>query len=207
MRDIAAAASLSVSRVKQIAPAVTAYRSELQPPVTEMDVTSALASDQSDPHGERVLALQDVNPFVQEWPSEMAFAEADPRRRRFMDVLRDLHDLDENEDWNLCYIQATQELYAWTQRTTDPNHDMVGIGANNAGPCILLGHVASWALVEAGIARPGRNLAHRLGGLAWVHGRALLLNRITRVMATDIDLTDEHLLEYLESLPENENGH
>lgn len=207
LRDIAAAAGLSVSRIKQIAPKATAYRSVLQPPVTEMDFLGALANDQSDPHGERVLGLQDLNPFVQEWASEMAFVDADPSRRHFMDVLRDVHDLDENEDWNLCYIQATQELYAWTLRTTDPNYEMVGVGANNSGPCILLGHVASWPLVEAGIVRPGRNLAHRLGGLAWVYGRVLLLNRITRVMATDIGLGEEHVLEYLERLPENENGY
>lgn len=205
LREIAAASNLSVSRIKQIAPHLGSAWRTTRPPIGEMDLLGELGEG-GDPAGERVMALLDADPFLPSWPSERAFIDADARRGgNVMDVQRNVLDLNNDEAWQICYVPNTREVYAWTQRERDPAYDDAeksGLSAH--GPCYLLGHVITWDLVDAGIARPGWNLSHRPGGLAWVLGRVRLLNRATAALAGSYQLTLDGIHDYLQDLPPHE---
>jgi hypothetical protein len=204
LREIATASNLSVSRIKQIAPHHGSGWRTTRPPVGEMDLLGELG-DGGEVSGERVMALLDADPFLPSWPSERAFIDADPHRSSVMDVQRNVHDLAEEEVWQVCYVQNTREVYAWTPREADPAYvDAEPSGLSASGPCYLLGHVITWDLVEAGIVLPGWNISHRPGGLAWVLGRVRLLNRATAALGEDYQLTIDGIRDYLQNLPPHE---
>jgi len=207
LRDIAEAAGLSISRIKQINP-LADPRAKLKSPVTEVDILAAPASSSADPSDERVLALDDVDPYLPTWPSERAFIDADERRYPFMDLFGDLYDGDSQESWHLRYCRGTHEVYAWTDRTPDPAYvdDPSHGGPAESGPCIVLGHVYSWELLERCLDRSLRHVTHRPGGLAWAYGRIQLLNRVLDALSRDYrSAPSESLLTYLtDTLPESE---
>lgn len=208
LREIGEAAGISVSRVKQIDSRLDPRSTLLKAPVTEVDLLRPLASADGDPGDERVLLLEDVDPYLQKWPSERAFIDADERRHPFMDLFWDIYDGDAQEHWRLRYCSGTKEIYAWTDRNPDPtyaNEKGYGGGATS-GPCIVLGHVLSWTMLERCLDRSLRHVAQRPGGLAWVYGRVQLLNRMLDALSRDYTTpTPGAILTYLsDTLPESE---
>lgn len=198
LQRIAKAADLSVSRVKQIS---TTSHETMYAPVTEVD----LQLPEHDPWGDRVLGIDDVDPFVTRWASERAFIDENDDRRQFADITKVL-DLG-TDTWSVCYSIGTRELYAWAAQELDPTYEgrEAEGTASPHGPCILLGHVISFDVAVAAIANPGNNLAHRPGGLAWVYGRVRMLNSMLRNVLSDYSIRGElGLIEYLDDLPESE---
>lgn len=125
-----------------------------------------------------------------------------------MDLFWDIYDGDAQERWRLRYCSGTKEIYAWTDRKQDPTYDNEQHhgGAATTGPCIVLGHVLSWTLLERCLDKSLPHVAQRAGGPAWVYGRVQLLNRMLDALSRDYTIpTPEALLTYLsDTLPESE---
>ena len=205
LREIAAAAGLSVPRIKQIKSAID-YNQEARPPVTETDV---YLDGTTINRGDRILAIGEVAPFLQSWDSEKGCIDADPARKkgRRFDISHQVYDLETTDTWTLVYIENTKEIIAYGRTDTGETADMRE-GATT-GPCLLLGHLPTWEVVEAAVDRPISNsVRYRPGGLAWVYGRIQATNRIIRaVVAPGGDLFNQpptQVWEYLDQLPESE---
>lgn len=199
LRQIADAAQLSVSRVKQMPPQADGHAAT-HPPVTEVDI-SVMSSDNA---AERVFGIEEVDPALPRWSSERAFIDADPQRHPFADIALGIVDLDPAHPWHICYSTQTHEVYAWSQQTQDPGYPADDpssyVPGQTVGPCLLLGHLYSLDLAIRGISEPAVNVSYRPGGLAWVYGRIRLLNGLLKVMASDYTLATglDGLYEYLE---------
>lgn len=217
LRELATAAKLSVSRVKQISVVPLAGEASL-PPVSELDLEVKPASPDADEH-DRVFALATVDPWLHQWPTERDFLHEDPRRLESnrSDMAFEVYDLDLRQRWLVVYIHATREVYAFAARRPDRNV-VVGRRAtppkvedatkgSGAGPCILLGHAFSLKYLDAGLGVGIYNVLHRPGGLAWVYGRLRLLNRLLGTAASGavgINADPTLVWDYLESLPLHE---
>ena len=216
-REIAEAAGLSVSRIKQMGEGPHRFHGPDPArfdPVTDVDAPVAVTDRGSTV--DRVLSIRDIDPFIPEWPSERAFLEEKPERgsRNVWDISHRFFDLDPREAWNICFLQATKEVYAFRSILRSPNdpplppeeQNIPGRGSAN-GPCILLGHVASQKLMELALDRPASVVRERPGGLAWAYGRIRLTNTILKAVAdplTGLTADPETIWTYLRSLPESE---
>lgn len=207
LRAIAEAAQLSVTRVKQVSS--THYSGATKPGVTEVDLAVPGAVD-------RVLALDDVDPFLPRFESEQAFIAADSRRRsgKRMDLSFRIYDADDIEvPWVATWIEETGELYV--HKTRDPQERDSPVMATDwdpsmgaqAGPCILLGHLPSWDVVEAGLDSPLHQVIDRPGGLAWVLGRVRRINLLLRAVARSARFNStSDIIQYIEGLGADEKG-
>lgn len=187
LADVAAAAGLSLSRVKQIvAPYDRAGVGPMAklPPITENDLYLE-SRDRAQHDGDRVLALKDVVDFdlaAHTFDSERAFLLADPARQEGdrPDIAWELYDLDPTERWVAAYVENTREIYVFRHvagANEKPGADTTM--GSNSGPCILLGHLPIDEVVLASLHRPAVRVAQgRLGGLAWLYGRIKLTNAI-----------------------------
>lgn len=207
LRDIAESTSLSVARVKQIGPPQAGSRKSLDP-IIELDLnTTRTANDE-------VRGIDEVAPWLEKFESERAFAESTPERSAGLtyDINHHMLDLDPETPWVAIYNSGSKEIAAWRSggRNT-PIGESVADGNWNplsaSGPCLVLGHLPSWEVVDVGVDRAARQAANRLGGLAWLYGRIRLLNAVFKSL-TDIGdcLIDwqSPLYEYYQSLPESE---
>lgn len=218
LREVADAAGLSVSRVKQISSPGAAWGAVSLPPVADVDLHMGAAPDRR--VDDRVYALEEVDPWLPEWPSERAFLQENQDRSDGLnyDITNRATDIDPAGEWTVVYASGTREVYAFC--TSGPLHisEPVDPKANPAeemskgsphGPCLLLGHVFNYPLVEEALNRPTLNLQHRPGGLAWIYSRIRTINRITRSLADPIDGIGRDvnpLWDYFESLPESERS-
>jgi hypothetical protein len=187
LADVAAAAGLSLSRVKQIvAPYDRAGVGPMAklPPITENDLYLE-RRDKALHDGDRVLALKDVVDFdlaAHTFDSERDFLLADPARQEGgrPDIAWELYDLDPTERWVAAYVENTREVYVF--RHVDGANEGPGVDTamgSNSGPCILLGHLPTDTIVDAALNKSATNIAQgRLGGLAWLYGRIKLTNAI-----------------------------
>lgn len=227
IRELAEAAELSVSRVKQIA-ATGGWWTGEGPTADRAPITDADLYGPGTTHrGDRTLALADVAPHLPRWPSEQAFIAADPARaigvcRRY-DISTDLYDDDLHGRWVAVFIDRTCEVYAFAAtplrranstvtRTPDTDDTEQGDGSLS-GPCLLLGHLPSYEVVDVAVNNPANVVNHRLGGLAWLYGRIALVNRTIKALtdpftgfispAPDQPATIRART-YLDSLPESE---
>lgn len=207
LRDIAESTSLSVARVKQIGPPQAGGQKSLDP-IIELDlITARTANDE-------VRGIDEVAPWLEKFKSERDFAQSTPERSAGLnyDINHHMLDLDPETPWVAVYNSGSKEIAAW--RSGEPNTPIVESDADDnwnplsaSGPCLVLGHLPSWAVVEVGVDRAARQAAHRLGGLAWLYGRIRLLNAVFKSL-TDVSdrLIDwqSPLSEYYRSLPESE---
>lgn len=210
VRELATAADLSVSRVKQIAVGNAASGATL-PPVAEVDLILDPAHGDTDDH-DRVFALGTASPWCERWDSEHDFLSADSRRvgGNQSDVAQEIYDLEPTTQWTVTYIAMTHEVYAvgspaspWSLDERRPGLDPVTRGSLS-GPCVLLGHAFSSDILEAGLGYATHNLRYRPGGLAWICGRLRVLNRLMATTArgtTGITGNPTIVWEYLASLP------
>lgn len=203
LREIASAAGLSVSRIKQLSDVGPYTGGADLPAVTEVD---------SGAHGkaqDRVLALDDVDPWLQKWESEHAFLQADPARAESdrPDISSALYDLDPGVPWTAAYVTRTHEVYAFRRAPEGPPETTQMWEGSSSGPCVLLGKVPGYALVNVAINDPALVVRNRPGGLAWLHGRIQLINAIVRALADPVDgILDqgpEPLWQYLRTLEED----
>lgn len=205
-RVAAEVSGLSLSRVKQIVAGREVEATRL--PITDVDLFGFDAPD-------RVLSIFEVDPFIERFTSEREFLKLDPRRQtgdRYDLSLR-LYDVDPSERWVAVYIESTKELYAFAAQTTAQiwGTDDVAPGDQDApqgslaGPVILLGHVPTYAIVDAGINLAVSVAADRPGGLGWLLGRIRLLNRVANAVFDPSDkITREEFWDYLSTLPKDE---
>lgn len=126
------------------------------------------------------------------WATEADFIADDPEHRRrahFIDGrLRDAPN--DPGQWILKHLPYTGEIYAYRTPpvgdrfaaacTYDPDapHGRTDGTGDRWGPCYLLGRIYSTDLLIEGIERA--DIANQPGGIAWVHGRVDLLNRVLR---------------------------
>ncbi len=218
LREVADAAGLSVSRVKQISPPGVPHWAVSLSPVTDVDLFVADAPNRR--VDDRVYALEEVDPWLPEWPSERAFLQENQVRAGGLnyDICNRANDIDPAGEWTVVYASGTREVYAFC--TSGPLHisEPVDPKAKPAeemskgsphGPCLLLGHVFNYSLVKEALNRPTLNMQHRPGGLVWIYSRIRTTNRIVRSLADPIDGAGRDvnpLWDYLESLPESERS-
>jgi hypothetical protein len=209
LRDVAEAADLSVSRVKQLTGTLSSAGSHgTLPPVTEVD----LWLDQWElQRGDRVLALEDVDPFLPRWSSERAFLQGNPKRqvRPRPDISYDVYDTDPATRWIVAYTEQTQEVYAFQNvpGSNDADPDFKPHLGSHSGPCVLLGHLPTEGVVDAALYTSTSIVANRLGGLAWIYGRVRLVNRLLKAFTDPIRgllPRAEEAWTYLQSLPMSE---
>ncbi len=214
LRELAEAADLSVSRIKQIAVGAGTGDASL-PAVPEMDlsVDRAIEHADGDDH-DRVFALRTVHPWFEQWPSEREFLRSDPRRLEGnrSDLAFELYDLDPTARWTLVYAHSTREVYAFGDKkaessaeddaeSTDPTT------GSSAGPCVVIGHAYSYDILDVGVGYAVHNVLRRPGGLAWVYGRLRLLNRLLATTArgmTGFTADPTVVWQYLDTLAPSE---
>ena len=212
LRDVAEAAGLSVSRIKQLDTGEVGRDDAHLPPVTEVDLRLAGASS------DRVLALEEVDFGFKRWDSERECIAADPKRFHSLryDIGHSFYDLSPVEPWTVVYVEATHEVYAfrhvppqpeWPGSAYDEERTEGATGlmsdGSPSGPCVLLGYLPSYGIVEAALDTQAMVVMHRLGGLAWLLGRIRLVNQILDAVAdpiTGIFEKPEDIWNYLRSI-------
>ncbi len=184
-RVIAEAAQLSRSRAQQIAESHGMTSRLLRSPVMELETSrfDGVDSDFDVDEGDRVVGLESLDPWLDQWPSEREFLAQDQRRldgNRY-DFAFDLYDLNPEQRWVLVYIDRTREVYTFPADLPDGvEHDGQGYRGSLGGPCKVLGSAPSYQVLDAALSAAIGNVQHRLGGLAWVYTRLKLLNSILK---------------------------
>lgn len=208
LRELAEAAGLSVSRVKQLATGPISGGATL-PGVAEMDLSLDDTSLGDAAHGDRIFAIDDVDPWLRKWASEREFLDADPRRHAGdrWDIAYKLYDLELASSWTAVYQDNTREVYAFVNNSerlkADTGESNDGFRGSRSGPCVLLGHCYTRKYLDAGLnAGSAHNILRRPGGIAWIYGRICLLNRL--LAALPACFNEQAVSDYLDGLRPSE---
>lgn len=206
-RQVAAATGLSIARIKQIqqqGPAPQGWpRDAAKSPATEVDLPAADAP--ADARAERTFLLTDVAPSLEPVASEREFFAQNRARGSGYDVHHDISDTGADR-WVVAIATGTGELYAFqadgvSEGPPEPARDEWGPGASS-GPLYVLGRLPPHYRRFAAVAFNPQSirLTGRPGGLAWIYGRAQLLNAVLQLVTSPYGDIDS-LRTYVATLP------
>lgn len=193
LEEVAQAAGLTVSRVKQIRGSEEFRGSDRAsgPPITDLDLP-VLDADSSN----RVWGITDIAPDIPTFESERAFL-ATGRGRYGPDLGWDYYDVDRGQRFVISSARSPEggiDIYAFgAGGATDKPHSEEGFRGSSSGPCYLLGNVKSTQIADKLLFPALIRAAHRPGSLAWAYMR---IRTITEVLdsaekVADADWTRE----------------
>lgn len=182
LEEVAQAAGLTVSRVKQIRSTdeFQGHRGADRAPITDLDLP-VLDSDSPN----RVWGIMDIAPEVSVFESERAFFAAG-RSRYGSDLGWDYYDVDREQRFVISTAGSPDggvDIYAFAADRTDGKaHTPQGFIGSSSGPCYLLGTVPNSLIVDEMIFPPLLYRVRRPGALAWAYMRIRTITEVLNAM-------------------------